>query len=360
MTIRGRVLQVRRFGLWIVLAVVVGALAIASPTFRQSINIENILEQQSILGIVACGMAVMMISGGFDLSVGATGATASVLAAVVSQQFGAPLMIASALLVGLAVGVVNGILIAWVRINPFVATFAMASIVSGLLFVSTEAQSKSASNGVLATAATGRIGPIPVAFLILLGCVFSVWLFLTRTKYGHYVYSVGGNSEASYLSGVPVQRVQVASFAIGGIFAGGAGVLLLGQTEVGQPSAATHWPLEAIAICVVGGVALSGGVGSIIDVLAATILLGVIANGLNQLNVSPYWQPAITGLVILVAVILDQRTRQRSQVAVRTRPVARPSPELDLARTPVRTESAADVSIASSQHPKPTQRNIHS
>jgi ribose/xylose/arabinose/galactoside ABC-type transport system permease subunit len=349
MTIRGRVLQVRRFGLWIVLALVVGALMIVSPTFRQSINIENILEQQSILGIVACGMAVMMICGGFDLSVGATGATASVLAAVVSQHFGAPLMIASALLVGLAVGIVNGILIAWVRINPFVATFAMASIVSGLLFVSTEAQSRSASNGVLATAATGRIGPIPVAFLVLLG-----------TKYGHYVFSVGGNPEASYLSGVPVQRVQMAAFAIGGVFAGGAGVLLLGQTEVGQPSAGTHWPLEAIAICVVGGIALSGGVGSIIDVLAATLLLGVIANGLNQLNVSPYWQPAITGLVILVAVILDQRTRQRSHVAVRTRPVARPSPELDLARTPVRTDSAADVSLASSQYPKPTQRNTHS
>ena len=110
---------------------------------------------------------------------------------------------------------------------------------------------------------------------------------------------------------MPVERVQITAFALGGVFAAAGGALLLGQTSVGQPSSAANWPLAAIAICVVGGVALTGGVGRIEDVLAATLLLGVIANGLNQLNVSPYWQPTVTGLVILLAVVLDQFTRRR-------------------------------------------------
>jgi ribose/xylose/arabinose/galactoside ABC-type transport system permease subunit len=126
------------------------------------------------------------------------------------------------------------------------------------------------------------------------------------------VYSVGGNAEASHLSGVPVHRVQLFAFTLGGVFAAAGGLVLLGQTTIGQPSAATDWPLQAIAICVVAGIALTGGIGRAPDVLAATLLLGVIANGLNQLSVSPYWQPTVTGLVILVAVTLDRYNRVRS------------------------------------------------
>ncbi|RKS80042.1 ribose transport system permease protein [Motilibacter peucedani] len=309
----------RRGGLWLVLALVVAVLAAVSPTFRQPLNLQNILEQNSIIGIVACGMIVMMVSGGFDLSVGAVGVSASVLAAVVSGRAPVAVTIGAALALGLGIGLVNGFLIARVRINAFVATFAMASVVSGLLFVSTGAESKPADVRLLAQAAGDRVLGIPVVFVIFVLCLLSVWVFLTRTRYGHYVYSVGGNDEASHLSGVPVERVRMLAFALGGLFAGGAGLLLLGQTAVGQPTAASNWPLQAIAICVVGGVALTGGVGRAEDVLAATLLLGVIANGLNQLNVSPYWQPTVTGLVILVAVVLEQYNRLH-------RPSPRPAP----------------------------------
>ena len=327
MTLRIRTGDLRRFGLWLVFALVTVILMIVSPTFRQPVNLENILEQNAILGIVACGMTVMMISGGFDLSVGATGATAAVVGAVVSTHHGTLLTVVAALAVGLLVGLVNGLLIAKVRINAFVATFAMASIVSGLLFVSTGAESKDGGTSFLSSAATGRVGQVPVIFLVFMACLAVVWFVLTRTKYGHYVYSVGGNAEASHLSGVPVHRVQMFAFALGGLLAGGAGVLLLGQTSVGQPSAATGWPLEAIAICVVGGVALTGGIGRIEDVLAATLLLGVISNGLNQLNVSPYWQPTVTGVVILVAVVLDQYGRLHRAAPRLRAGAAGPDPE---------------------------------
>lgn len=302
----------RRFGLWVVLILVVVMFSVLSSPFRSAINLENILQQNAIIGIVACGMTVMMITGGFDLSVGAVGATAATLGASVSAHRGTLLTVLVGLSIGLVVGTINGVLIAKVRINAFIATFAMASVVSGLLYVATSAQSEQGNTPLLGSLANSDVGPVPIAFIAFLVCLAIVWVVLRRTRYGHYVYSVGGNAEASHLSGVPVQRVQIFAFVLGGVFAAGAGLVLLGQANIGQPSAATTWPLDAIAICVVGGVALTGGVGRIEDVLAATLLLGVISNGLNQLNVSPYWQPTVTGLAILVAVVLDRYNRARS------------------------------------------------
>ena len=301
----------RRFGLWAVLVIVTVAFMIVSSTFRQTNNLENILEQNAIIGVVACGMVIMMIAGGFDLSVGAVGATASVLGAAVAGHHGTLLAIVAGLAVGAVVGAANGFLVAWVKVNAFIATFAMASIVSGLLYVATSAQSEQGTSAFLSAVASNSWGGIPIVFLVFVLFLVAVWLILTRTRYGHYVYSVGGNAEASHLSGVPVQRVQMFAFIIGGTFAGAAGLLLTGQTGIGQPSAAADWPLEAIAICVVAGVALTGGIGRAPDVLAATLVLGVIANGLNQLSVSPYWQPTVTGAVILVAVALDRYNRAR-------------------------------------------------
>jgi ribose/xylose/arabinose/galactoside ABC-type transport system permease subunit len=319
----------RRFGLWAVLVIVTVAFMIASSTFRQTTNLENILEQNSIIGVVACGMVVMMIAGGFDLSVGAVGATASVAGAAVANHEGTILAIITGLAIGIGVGAVNGFLVARVKVNPFIATFAMASIVSGLLYVATSAQSEQGNSAFLSAVASNRWGGIPIVFVVFVVFLVAVWLTLTRTRYGHYVYSVGGNAEASHLSGVPVQRIQMFAFIIGGAFAGAAGLLLTGQTGIGQPQAAADWPLQAIAICVVAGVALTGGIGRAPDVLAATLVLGVIANGLNQLNVSPYWQPTVTGLVILVAVALDRYNRVRRTASVP--PAGGPEPAVPLA-----------------------------
>lgn len=321
----GHLDQVRRLGLWVVLAGVVSGFAIASPTFRSSYNLTNILEQNAIIGIVACGMTIMMIAGGFDLSVGATGATASVVASVIAVRGGGDLLaIGAGAGLGILIGFVNGFVIARIKINAFVTTFAMASIVSGLLFVATTARSSVGVTPLLQDAATSRVGPIPVVFVVFLVIMSASWLLLTRTRYGHYVYSVGGNAEASHLSGVPVERVQMLAFTIGSLLAALSGLLLLGQTSVGQPSAAESWPLAAIAICVVGGVSLNGGVGRVFDVLAATLLLGAIGNGLNQLGVSAYWQPAVTGVVILGAVILDQYNRGRRSAPKPTTDEGRP------------------------------------
>jgi ribose/xylose/arabinose/galactoside ABC-type transport system permease subunit len=309
-----------RYGIWAALIVVVIILLVASPSFRASSNLTNILQQNSLIGIVACGMFVMMVSGGFDLSVGAVGATVSVAAAQVSAHAALPVAIIAGLALGAVVGLLNGILIARGRINPFMTTFAMASLVTGVLFVATSASPVTGNAGFLSTLSLfGKVAGIPDAFVLYLVVAAVTWFLMRRTKWGHYVYSLGGNREASFLSGVPVVGAQMMAFCFGGLMAAVGGLLLLGESGIGQPSSATDWPLTAIAVCVIGGVALSGGEGRVQDTIAAALLLGVIYDGLNLLNVSPYVQPAVTGGVILIAVAADQYTRRRSASHARTR-----------------------------------------
>ncbi len=299
------------YGIWIVLALLVAVLLAVSPSFRTTTNLTNILEQNAMIGIVALGMLVMMVSGGFDLSVGATGATSAVVGAYLSMHGGLGVAIPGALAVGLVVGLANGIVIARFQINAFVTTFAMASVVTGIMFVVTAASPINANAGWLTTLALGKVGGVPDAAIAYAVVALVMWFLLARTKWGHYVYAVGGNREASFLSGVPVVSTQLLAFVVGGLLAAVAGLILLGQSDIGQPSSATDWPLTAIAICVIGGVSLAGGEGKLHGTIAATLLLGVISDGLNLMSVSPYVQPAVTGGVILLAMGLERFSRDR-------------------------------------------------
>jgi ribose/xylose/arabinose/galactoside ABC-type transport system permease subunit len=323
MNLRTGTSAMRRLGLWMVLAIVSLAFLTSTENFGTAFNLQNVLQQNAIIGIVACGMAMMMIVGGFDLSVGFTATSAGMLTVGLSRAgHGGWVAIGAGLGIGLAIGLANGILISRVRINAFVTTFAMASVVRGTLLVATHDGQpvtgapdllQKIAQGSLYTFAVGdgQTFSIPTIFVVYLFVVLMAWFLLTRTRLGHYFYSVGGNAEASHLSGVPVQRVQLVAFALGGLLAASAGLLLVGLVNTGEPNSGVEYPLNAIAICVVGGVALTGGVGRIPDVFAATLLLGVIGNGLNQMNVSPSWQYLVTGAVILLAVVLDQYARRK-------------------------------------------------
>jgi ribose/xylose/arabinose/galactoside ABC-type transport system permease subunit len=227
-------------------------------------------------------------------------------------QFGIVPGVIAALLSGLAVGLLNGTLIAKIGINPFVATLGTQVLVYGLLYVATDARPVYGLPAGFTFVGLGRIGPVPVAVLIFAAVVAITWIILRRTTFGQHIYAVGGSRDASYLAGIKVDRVTIATYGIGSAFAAIAGLVLLGQTNIGQPASATTWPLAAIAAVVVGGVPLSGGVGGVSAAVLGTLLLGVVANALNLLGVSPYWQPAITGLVILVAVGLDSFQRKRA------------------------------------------------
>jgi ribose/xylose/arabinose/galactoside ABC-type transport system permease subunit len=308
-----------RFGIWIALIVVVAVLMVISSSFRTSSNLTNVLQQNSLIGVVACGMFVMMVSGGFDLSVGAVGALVSVAAAAVSVHASMPIAIVVGLALGTFIGLLNGTLIAKGRINAFMTTFAMASVVTGVMFIATSASPVVGNvNFLQQVSLFGTFIGIPEVFFVYMVVVVITWVLMRRTKWGHYVYSVGGNRDASFLSGVPVVSAQTLAFCFGGFMAAVGGLLLLGESGIGQPASAEDWPLTAIAICVIAGVSLQGGEGRVQDTIAACLLLGVVDNGLNLLNVSPYVQPAVTGAVILIAVSGDQISRRRSAAAKRT------------------------------------------
>lgn len=304
---------VSRHALLLIFAVIVAVLACTSASFRNPQNLINIVEQQSIIGIVALGMLLMIMLGGFDLSVGAVGASTSVLAAWTMSASGIVPGVLAALALGALVGFANGLLVAKVGINPFVATLGMQTLLTGLVFVATNARPVYGIPKEFSVVGLGRIGNVPVAALIFVAVAILIACLLRFTTFGHHIYSVGGSPEASRLAGIPVRRVTILVYTIGASTAAIGGLILLGQTSIGQPSAATGWPLSAIAAVAIAGVPLTGGSGSVTPVVVGTLLLGVVANALNQFGISPYWQPAITGAVIIIAVAVDTLQRKRGR-----------------------------------------------
>lgn len=297
--------------LWIGLGVLVIAMCIASPTFRSAVNLQNVLSQNAVIGVVACGMLVMMVSGGFDMSVGAAGGLIVVAVAFLSGIVGiVPAMLAG-IAIGLTVGFVNGLIIARLNINSFISTLAVGSVITGFTLVLTNASPAQGDIGFLTALAFGRVLGVPWLFIVFIAFALLTHLMLRRTKLGHWIFATGANRTASYLSGVPTNLVRVWAFTFGGFAVAVGAIMLLSQSAVGQPNAGASWPLNAIAICVIGGTSLSGGVGRVPNVVAAALILGVVSNSLNQLGISPYWQPAVSGFVILIAVIVDQITTRR-------------------------------------------------
>ena len=300
-----------RYGLLVAFLAMLIVFLTTNSDFRQPNNLLNVLQQSSIIGIVSCGMSVMIVSGGFDLSVGAIGAASTMAAAGVMVATGS---IASGVLtglgIGLAAGLFNGVIISRVGITPFIATLGSASIISGIVFASTNAAPISGIPVEFTQLGLGKVGGFPVAALVFLGVAILVYITLKWTKFGHYVYAVGSSREAARLAGVPVQTVVLFAFAVGGLLAGLAGLVLLGQTSIGQSTAGATWPLSAIAAVVVGGTPLRGGTGGVHSAVIGTLLLGVLSNALNLYGVSPYWQPAVTGVVVLLAVGVDSYHRK--------------------------------------------------
>lgn len=307
---------VRRYGMLTVFVVLFVIFAATSAPFRSSTNLVNLLQQNATFGIVACGMLVMIITGGFDLSVGAIAAMSGVVAAFLITHLsvlGVPIGLAGALGAGALAGVFNGALIAVLGINPFVATLGTQILFRGLLYIATDARPVYGMPEAFTVIGIGNIGPFPMATSLFALVALLIFLILRFTRFGHYLYAVGGNEGASELAGINVARVKVFAYVVGGALAALAGIVLLGQTNIGHPSAAEQWPLTAIAIVVVGGTPLSGGAGGIMSVLLGTLILGMVGNALNLYNASPYWNPAITGAILLTSVGLERYTARSGQ-----------------------------------------------
>lgn len=286
----------------VTLLIAVVVLSLANPNFRNPANLLNILQQASMVGIVACGMQLMIISGGFDLSVGAVAAAAGCVAAAVSLTAGVPAGILTGVLLGLAIGIGNGVLIAKIGINPFVATFGMQAVVTGTLFAVTGARPIAPLPREWRDLGYFNIGGFTFSSMVFLAVVVSLFLVLRYTRFGSHVYAVGSNKTGTSRAGVKVDLVMIAVYAIGGISAAIAGILLTSIAGVGSPQAGTTWALLAIAAVVIGGTPLSGGVGGISSAVVGVLSLTVLNNAMTLYSISAFWQPAVMGIGVLLAV----------------------------------------------------------
>lgn len=292
------------------LLVVCVAMFIATPDFLTTRNMLNIGVQAAVVAVLAFGMTFVIVSGGIDLSVGSVAALAAIVTAWSAAE-GVPglLSVVLGLLAGLAAGAVNGLAVAVVGLPAFIATLAMLSIARGLALVISDGSP--IPMPAIASRLGDDLGPVPVPVIVLVLAGLFAAFVLNRTVVGRNMYAVGGNEEAARLSGIRVGRVTVLVYAMSGVFAGLAGLVLAGRLASAQPQAAFGYELDAIAAVVIGGASLAGGTGRAFGTLIGALVLAVIRNGLNLLNVTAFWQQVVIGLVIAVAVAIDVLRRKR-------------------------------------------------
>jgi ribose transport system permease protein len=299
-----------KMGTLIGLIVLCAVFASLTPVFLTPQNLVNILQQSSINALIAIGMTLVIISGGIDLSVGPIAAlTAMVTATLLVAGYPFIVCLAAALAIGAACGAFNGGLIAIAGLQPFIVTLGTWSLFRSFALIYT------GGNTVLGIPKEFRqlfsaqlwIFPVPVVLVLILGVVAAI--MLSKTPIGEYILAVGGNEEAARISGVPIARTKITAYVISGMLASLAAVIVIARLGAAEPTIGYTWELDAIAAAAIGGTSLMGGKGSITGCILGAILLGAMRNGLTLLNVSPFYQPMATGIIILLAMLMDRVTR---------------------------------------------------
>jgi ribose transport system permease protein len=313
------VLNTARFGIWLALVLEVLLLTILTSsfgsggfesTFLNWSNLSQVIRALSFIAIMGVGQAVVIITGGIDLAVGSVlGLSGVVVAVLLNMNAGIPATVLAGVAVGLLAGTVNGLVITRAKLPPFIVTLGMMSIARGLAFAITGGETIRSLPPEFLALGQGEILGLPIPILVMAVLAAGAGYLLKATTWGRYVYAIGGNEEAALLSGVDVRRVKVAVYALCGLAAGIAGVLFTSRFGVGQSTAGLGYELDVVAAAVIGGVSLTGGRGTILGVIIGSLLMGILRNGLVLLNVSAYWQQVAIGLVIILAVILDRRTK---------------------------------------------------
>lgn len=300
----------QKLGPFIGLILIVGIITIINPQFISFSNIFNLLRQVSINALIAFGMTFVILTGGIDLSVGSTLALSSaVTATLMSSGMDPILSVLIGLLCGVALGAFNGITIAKGKVAPFIATLATMTMYRGLTLVFTDGTPVSG----LGTSASfellgrGYFFGVPIPVITMLVAFIILFLILKKTTFGKRVYAVGGNEEASILSGINADRIKIYVYSLTGFLSALAGIILTSRLGSAQPTAGDMYELDAIAAVVIGGTSLTGGRGWITGTLIGALIIGVIDNGLNLLGVSSFFQQVVKGGVILLAVLVDRK-----------------------------------------------------
>ncbi|MFM2403121.1 MAG: hypothetical protein RL223_1001 [Pseudomonadota bacterium] len=287
--------------------------ALATDTFWSIRNLLNVIDQLTVLGIMALGMTAVIVTGGIDLSVGSVLALSMMVMGWLSNVMGIPMPLAmmAALMVGLACGLGSGLLITRANLPPFIATLATMSIGRGLANMVTDGtQIVGYPEWFSALSINRHMGFLSVTVLLFILLTVAASLFMTYRAAGRSLYAIGGSAEVARLAGIPVKRVTLWTYGVCGMLAGLAGVVMSTRLDSSQPSGGLGYELDTIAAVVIGGASLSGGVGTIWGTLMGVLTIGVLRNGLNLMGVSPFVQQIVIGAVIVLAVALDANKRK--------------------------------------------------
>lgn len=297
---------ISEYFIFVIFIVLVIGLTALKPSFIQPGNLVNILKQASINGILSFGMMFVIIAGGFDMSVGSTVAFAGILAALLGNgNYPLILPLIVAMIAGLAVGIVNGVGVSVGELPPFIMTLGTMTGVRGLALLVSNGKPITGISPEYRAIAAGSIAGIPMLAVFLLIVIVICSFVTSKTVYGRRVYACGGNLQAARVAGINTTLIRISTFAIAGLLAGFCGFLMTSRVTIGQPTAAESYEMDAITACVVGGVSMSGGVGKPWGVVVGSLLITVIANGLDILGVSSHWQKIVKGLIIVLAVLID-------------------------------------------------------
>lgn len=305
-------LNVREYGVVIGFAVLCIIITFATPAFASQRNILNLLRQSSINGIIAAGMTFVIISGNFDISVGAVAAlSGSIVMKLITMNYNIILAVLAAFVICAVVGCINGVAVAKFGIPSLIATMGMVSVVKGSMLMMTGGYPITQMVPVLDYIGNGYLLGIPIPVMIFVTVVLVAFLILTKTRFGRYVYSIGGNEEASRLNGINVEADKIKVFIINAVLAALAGIILVGRMGTASPAAGDGYDMDAIASVVIGGTSVAGGSGSVLKTVIGVLLMSVINNSFNLLGVDMYFQYIFKGLIILVAVGIDSYSKKR-------------------------------------------------
>ena len=308
-----------KYGIFLIFIVMVVAASLLSPAFLSTINLINIVRQMSVVGLIALGVTGVIVSAGIDLSSGSVVGLTAVVAASLAQdpQFATlfypgvhvPLIVAvlAACVVGGLVGLINGSLVAKTGIPPFIATLGTYTAIRGLALLYTGGRPISDLTDAYNFIGQGAVLGVPVPIIILVIMAIITHILYAHTKFGKYIYAIGGNEQAARVSGIDADKYKMLIYVYASFLAGLAGVVVSSRIGSGQPGLGVGYELDAIAAAVIGGTSLSaGGIGTVAGTIIGALIIGVLNNILDLMNVSAYWQQIIKGCIIVGAVILDQ------------------------------------------------------
>lgn len=301
--------SLRQLGILLVMAVMAAVFTLGARSFFTWGNLISILQQTAIKGVLAVGMTIVIISGGIDLSVGSIVALSSFVAAKIMITYGAEAIVVAlvaALLTGICCGFINGALISAFDVQPFLITMGTMNLFRGLDYIFSGAVSIRGLPIEFTQGMSSMNDSIPIPVIILIAVVTVTALIIKYTKFGRYIFAVGGNEEATRLSGVNVKRIKLITYVLIGLAGAVCAIIYLGRIAAADANAGDGYELDAIAAAAIGGASLSGGKGSISGAVMGAFMLAMLSNGLTLLNVQAFYQVAATGLIIIIAVLIDK------------------------------------------------------